>query len=77
MHGVSLAMVDDFKSKMKEFEMTDLGLLGLEMKQDNHGIFVTQRKYAEDPLGKFNMHNCKVAPTPMNVCDKFQAENGS
>lgn len=48
--GSSLAMVDEFRSDMKkEFKMTDLGMLNyflsLEVRQDELGIHVTQKKY--------------------------------
>jgi hypothetical protein len=44
-------MIQDFKQSMvKEFEMTDLGLmayfLGLEVKQCSDEIFISQAKYA-------------------------------
>ena len=43
--------IGEFKEAMKnEFEMTDLGLLkyflGIEVKQMNNGIFISQEKYA-------------------------------
>ena len=53
-------MLDEFKAAMKsEFEMTDLGLmkyfLGIEVEQSNHGICISQQKYAADILKKFKM----------------------
>lgn len=46
---------------MKEFEMTDLGLmkyfLGIEVKQSTDGISISQSKYASDVLKRFNMLN--------------------
>jgi len=42
--------------------MTDMGLmeyfLGLEVKQGEKGIFVSQERYAEEILNKFKMKNC-------------------
>lgn len=67
----------------KHFDMSDLGLLsyylGMKVMQDEHGVFVTQKKiYIQDLLKKFNMHNyCKAALTPMCVNDKFQAADSS
>lgn len=80
--GSSQSIVDDFKhSMMSQFEMTDLGLLkyflGLEVKQSDDGIFVSQEKYATDLLKKFHMTNCEVAVTPMNVNEKLQREDGT
>ena len=53
----------------KEFEMKDLGLLhyflGLEIWQRSDGLFVSQGKYAQEILEKFNMHGCKPIDTPL------------
>eukprot|EP00253_Pinus_taeda_P027802 PITA_27802 len=53
----------------KEFEMKDLGLLhyflGLEIWQRNGGLFVSQGKYAQEILEKFNMHGCKPVDSPL------------
>lgn len=53
----------------KEFEMTDLGLmayfLGIEVKQDNNGKFVSQSKYAQEILKKFAMEDCHFVGTPI------------
>ncbi|OIT23111.1 putative mitochondrial protein, partial [Nicotiana attenuata] len=61
--------------------MTDLGLLhyflGLEVKQGEDGVFISQRKYAIDLLKRFNMLNCKTVPTPINVNEKLQLEDGT
>ena len=59
-----------FKSTMKkEFEMTDLGLmkyfLGIEVSQTNDGIFIFQKKYANDVLKRFKMLNCNPTSTPI------------
>nr|CAD1818030.1 unnamed protein product [Ananas comosus var. bracteatus] len=68
--GCSKKVINDFKSIMiKEFEMTDSGLmsyfLGIEMKQDKNGIFITQKRYAENILKKFKMKNSKEINTPI------------
>lgn len=75
-------MVDDFKRKMmKEYEMTDLGLmkyfLGFQVKQSNEGIFIFQEKYAEDLLKKFNMLECKPIDTPMALNEKLSKNDGA
>ena len=80
--GSSSFLINEFKACMKKkFEMSDLGLLhfflGLEVKQVEDGVFVSQRKYAVDLLKKFNMLNCKVVATPMNSNEKLQAEDGT
>lgn len=60
--------------------MSNLGLLhyflGLEMKQCEGGIFVSQLKYVTDILKKFNMLDCKAAVTPMNTDEKLFLDDG-
>ena len=49
-----------------EFEMTNFGLMkyfmGIEVQQSESGIFITQSKYANEALKRFNMANCKASP---------------
>jgi len=61
-------MVDDFnKIMMEEFKMTYIGLmayyLGIEVKQQEKGIFISQESYAKEILKKFKMVNCKPVNT--------------
>ena len=58
--GNDEVMFEQFKKSMKiEFNMTDLGrmkyFLGIEVLQKADGIFITQRKYAQEILERFNM----------------------
>ncbi|KAL4369603.1 hypothetical protein GQ457_05G026510 [Hibiscus cannabinus] len=74
-------MVLSFKEEMKKkFEMTDLGLmnyfLGMEVHQGEDGIFISQRKYANDVLKKFKMQNCKPVSTPLVVNEKLSKVDG-
>lgn len=72
--GSSSEMLIDFKeTTMKRFEMSDLGLLGLEVNQGK----VCQRKYAENFLCKATMLNCKTEPSPMNPNEKLGLDDGS
>ena len=62
------ALIDDFKEAMKsEFEVIDLGLLrhflSIEVKKMQAGIFISQKKYANQILERLKMQNRKVAPT--------------
>ena len=62
--------IKDFRTVMEdEFEMTDLGMIkffmGIEVQQHESGIFISHSKYASAVLKRFNMSNCKVAPTPV------------
>lgn len=65
---------------MLEFEMTDLGemkyFLGMQVKQSLGRIFLSQEKYAEDMLKKFNMSNCKPLATPMALNEKLSKNDG-
>ena len=68
--GNNLDMIEKFKLEMtKEFEMTDLGhmsyFLGLEVKQDESGIFVSQEAYAKEILKRFKMEDCNPVSTPV------------
>lgn len=61
-------MFDKFKkSMMTEFDMSDLGLmhyfLGIEVVQSDAGIFVSQKKYAQEILDRFHMKNCNPTTT--------------
>jgi len=62
------SLFDDFKKTMAtEFEMTDIGLmayyLGIEVKQKEEGIFISQESYAKDILKKFKMNDCNPVST--------------
>lgn len=72
--------IDEFKIEMKkEFEMTDLGLmryfLGIEVIQNNKGIFICQTKYAKDVLKKFRMIICKPISTPIAIGTNLSKED--
>uniref|UniRef100_A0A3Q7I494 Reverse transcriptase Ty1/copia-type domain-containing protein n=1 Tax=Solanum lycopersicum TaxID=4081 RepID=A0A3Q7I494_SOLLC len=71
--GSCKTLVAEFKSfMMKEFEMSDLGVLQYFLGLQKMVYFVSQTKYAKNLLFKFGMHNCKAAVTPMNAHEKFQ-----
>ncbi len=66
------------KSRLEdEFEMSDLGelhyCLGVEFERDraNHTITMSQRKYIEEVLKRFNMEECKPIGTPLDVNSKL------
>ncbi|KAM2718779.1 hypothetical protein EV1_030652 [Malus domestica] len=68
--GSNPSMFEEFKKVMtKEFEMTDIGLmayyLGIEVKQSEEGIFISQESYTNEILKKFKMHDCKPISTPV------------
>ncbi|KAD7117504.1 hypothetical protein E3N88_04772 [Mikania micrantha] len=73
-------LIKEFKvSMMKEFEMSDMGLLkyflGLEVTQTKCGVFVCQTQYANNLLMKFRMKNAKAESTPMNTSEKLQSDD--
>eukprot|EP00253_Pinus_taeda_P030035 PITA_30035 len=75
-------LIKNFKSVMKEeFEMTDMGLLryflGIEVDQNENGIFISQARYVNELLGRFNMQECKAAITPTVMGLKLNKEDSS
>ncbi|GKV01133.1 hypothetical protein SLEP1_g13712 [Rubroshorea leprosula] len=65
----------------KEFDMSNLGemshFLGLEIKQCGNGIFLSQQKYAQDMMKKFNMKYSKSISTPLVLNCKMSKNDGS
>ncbi|GJU27109.1 putative ribonuclease H-like domain-containing protein [Tanacetum coccineum] len=63
------AWCDEFEVLMKgEFEMSAMGeltfFLGLQVQQKPNGIFISQDKYFQDILKKFDMESVRPATTP-------------
>nr|DAD19456.1 TPA_asm: hypothetical protein HUJ06_020919 [Nelumbo nucifera] len=63
-------MFEKFKNSMKqEFDMSDLGkmkyFLGVEVVQDSEGIFINQKKYANEVLERFGMENSNLVKNPI------------
>ncbi|GAA0139391.1 transmembrane signal receptor [Lithospermum erythrorhizon] len=64
-------MMAEFKASMLErFDMTDLGImsyfLGIEVIQNQQGIFIGQRQYAEVVLKRFGMEDCNLVHNPIS-----------
>eukprot|EP00253_Pinus_taeda_P015873 PITA_15873 len=75
-------LIENFKAVMKEeFEMTDMGLLkyflGIEVEQNGNGIFISQVKYVNEVLERFNMQDSKAAITPTVMGLKLSKEDNS
>ncbi|KAJ4764255.1 polyprotein [Rhynchospora pubera] len=75
-------MMHEFKNDMmKKYEMNDLGMLhyflGIEIDQRDDGVFISQKKYAQSILSKFNMENCNPVKTPLLVNEKLMKDDGS
>jgi len=65
-----VTMFESFKHSMKgRFAMTDIGkmryFLGVEVKQDDQGIFFSQSKYATELLTRFGMEKCNMVCSPI------------
>ena len=68
--GNDASMFSIFKhSMMTKFDMTDLGrmsyFIGLEVLQTLDGISISQRKYAQEVLARFNMSQCNAIHNPV------------
>lgn len=80
--GSNSDMVEDFKASMKtEFDMSDLGemryFLGVEIIQDETGIYMCQRKYAREILERFKMEECNAVRNPIVPGTKLVKEDSS
>ena len=72
--------VIEFSEEMKkEFEMSMVGeltfFLGLQVKQQKEGIFVSQEKYARNIIKKFGLDSKKHASTPMSSSTKLNVDS--
>ncbi|KAJ4961986.1 hypothetical protein NE237_021896 [Protea cynaroides] len=71
--GNNPKMFEEFKKAMpQEFEMTDIGLmsyyLGIEVKQMEKWIFISQEMYAKiQKLKKFKINDCKPINKPVEI----------
>ncbi|CAL8991481.1 unnamed protein product [Prunus brigantina] len=79
--GNDVAMFNDFKkSMMHEFGMSDLGLmhyfLGIEVVQSSAGIFISQKKYVQEILDRFEMKDCNSVCTPTEIVLKLVKNSG-
>ncbi|CAL9002860.1 unnamed protein product [Prunus brigantina] len=79
--GNDEVMFEQFKKSMKlEFDMTDLGrmryFLGIEVLQKTDGIFITQRRYAQEILERFNMDQCNSVHNPVVPGFKLMKDEG-
>ncbi|XP_020267083.1 uncharacterized protein LOC109842648 [Asparagus officinalis] len=72
-------MLAEFKAAMfHEFEMMDNGLisyfLGIKVKQQQEGIFISQKNYMKEILEKFKMNECNPVNTPIAIGMKLSRE---
>ncbi|RHN54972.1 putative RNA-directed DNA polymerase [Medicago truncatula] len=71
-----VTVFETFKHSIKgKFAMTDLGnmryFLGVEVKQDDQGIFIGQSKYATKILTRLGMENCNMVYSPIVIGRKL------
>ncbi|MCH80155.1 copia-type polyprotein [Trifolium medium] len=74
--GNDSEMVQKFKnSMMNTFDMTDLGrmkhFLGIEVTQNDQGIFICQQRYAKEILERFNMDKSNAVSSPIVTGSKL------
>lgn len=67
----------DLKKQLNEsFEMKDIGklknILGLEISYEKNQLKITQRRYIQKALKKYNMENCKPISTPIEPYLKLE-----
>jgi len=72
----------NFATKMQsEFEMSLLGeltyFLGIQISQQEKGIFICKSKYIKEMLKKFKMEECKPILTPMVTGSKLSIDDSS
>jgi len=79
--GNDEVMFDEFKkSMMAEFDMSDLGkmryFLSIEVLQKEGGIFISQQKYTNEVLERFNMGQCNSVKNPIVPGFKLTKDEG-
>ena len=76
------ALRNSIMSKLSvEFSMKDLGplsyFLGISVTKHTSGIFLSQKKYAEEIVERPGMSSCKSSPTPVDTKAKLSASSGN
>lgn len=56
--------------------MTSNYFLGIEVKKETSGIFLSQEKYSRDILSRVGMLNCKESFTPLSASEKLSKHEG-
>src|SRR4051812_10660803 len=70
---------EEFSQMMsKKYQMSMMGelkfFLGLQIRQQKNGTFISQEKYLKDCLKKFGLTDCKTIKTPMPTNGFFDAD---
>ncbi|GJV69391.1 zinc finger, CCHC-type containing protein [Tanacetum coccineum] len=79
--GTDQNQVDETKKFLSSrFSMKDIGevnvFLGIKIKRENKGIFITQSHYIEKRLKKFNREDCSSVNTLMDPVEKLMPNTG-
>ncbi|GKE61884.1 zinc finger, CCHC-type containing protein [Tanacetum coccineum] len=79
--GTDQNQVDKTKKVLSlKFSMKDMGeadvILGIKIKRENKGIVITQSRYIEKILKKFNHENCSSVSTLMDPVEKLMINTG-
>ncbi|MCO5572496.1 hypothetical protein L7F22_026251 [Adiantum nelumboides] len=79
--GDALEDVEHVKALLhKQFDMKDLGelrfFLGIEMKRNEGGVWLSQKKYGLDMLMKYGMADCKPISTSVDQNLKLRIDEG-
>jgi hypothetical protein len=77
--GSSLALLHHIVQRLRaEFAVKDLGelrfFLGIAVRRDAHGFYLSQQRYAEDILERAGMSTCRSASTPIDAKGKLSAD---
>lgn len=80
--GSSQSLIKKFKVSIKKtFELTDLGVLHyflwLQVMKIEYGVFVSQQKYVEDLLNRFNLQGSYSVSTLINSNAKLHVSDSS
>nr|GMC53250.1 Retrovirus-related Pol polyprotein from transposon TNT 1-94 [Ipomoea batatas] len=77
-----MSLVEKLKSQLSnEFEMKDIGaakkILGMEIHRDRQAgkLYLSQKKYVEKVLDRFNMSNCMPVSTPLGAHFKLSSDS--
>jgi hypothetical protein len=76
------ALRDSIMSQLgSEFAMKDLGplsyFLGISVTKHTGGLFLSQKKYAEEIIERAGMSSCKSSPTPVDTKAKLSGSSGN
>nr|GEX87785.1 hypothetical protein [Tanacetum cinerariifolium] len=75
-------LCDEFEALMhKRFHMSSIGeltfFLGMQVKQSEEGIFISQDKYVDEIMKKFDLSSVKTASTPIKTQKPLVKDEGA